>query len=150
MSRLSNLSSGLIGTVVGAIIGIGGTLFALYITLYLDFAVDVAAAKKELENANQIINNYKSDSIGPRYKLLNTEIEWKTVLIDVDEEKFSEMYYQLVKLDLLRDLIINTTQEENKTKLIEEYNNDIRSIRGNVDFEEQIKQLDRVNNRRFE
>jgi hypothetical protein len=150
MNRISNLSSGLIGAVVGAVIGIAGTLLVLYITLYFNFAVDSEAAKMELENAVQLINTYKSDSIGPRYKLLNTEIAWKTVLLNVNSKDFNEMYYEIIKIDLLRDMIINASNENEKNKLIEEYSSAINLIKKQTNFEEQLGHLEQINNNRVE
>ncbi|MCF2946455.1 hypothetical protein [Paenibacillus tarimensis] len=150
MNRSSHLTSGLIGTVVGAVIGIAGTLLVLYITLSFNFAVDSEAAKIELENAVQLINTYKSDPIGPRYKLLNTEIEWKTVLLNVNSKEFSEMYYELIRMDLLRDMIINASSENEKNKLIDEYNSAINLIKKQINFDEQLGRLEQINKNRIE
>ncbi|MNC23106.1 hypothetical protein D3C75_711210 [compost metagenome] len=84
--------------------------------------MDNEAALLELKNVKSLVKTIGIEDT-PKYKLLdNIEVDWKTVLIDVDDEEFRSLYYELVGLDTLLERIHQTSEEHIRDMYIKEYN----------------------------
>lgn len=148
---MSNLTSGLIGTVIGAIIGFAGIYFSLYATFTIDVAVDSEAAFIEINSAKEIANTIIiSDSVDvPKYQLLNLDVEWKKVIVDVGDSETAILVTDLLKLDSLRDIIISTEDLDLKSSYIEDYREKLGEIINNNMFDKVINTLLHANKNRF-
>lgn len=146
INRNSNLMSGFIGTIIGAAIGAVITLIVSFSPLFINFWVDNDAALLELRNVKTITETTVNNDI-PQYRLLdNIDVNWKTVLLDVNDKDLNNLYFKLVALDTLYDRIHQTADIKIRNEYVKQYNDGIALLIEERLVDQAIEKITQHNN----
>lgn len=147
-SFFKDLFGGFIGSILGGILGVMGTLWALQI----DYSVDIEAAVMELISTQQIIESlYKEEPFYPTYKLLNYDVNWRRAILMSQNQELREMVTDLKKLDELRNIILQTQDHEQREMLIIQYKKELDFYKNSGFINKRIEEVqEQISNEDFQ
>lgn len=131
--------TGIIGVVVGAVI-------TLYVQNAVDLGKDIYTADYKINSVNERFNENQNTGI-PVEKLIYDGVDWNNVFLDINDKKTLNTYYKLCSLDELRDKILATDNNEDKSRLIAEYWDTFKTMKQNHEIQYLLEQIDKQNNK---
>jgi hypothetical protein len=135
---ISNLFGGFIGSILGGVLSVYGTLWVMQV----DFTVDNEAAILELISAESTIQKMlQEEPFYPNYKLLNLDVNWKKSVLNYQNEQLREVVIDLKRLDELRNVILQTPIGEEKQNLIKRYQKEIEILRNGGFLQRRIDEM---------
>lgn len=142
---ISNLLSGLIGS----IIGVFGSFLITYAFEFTSYKVDsykyIESAYYQIESVRDIVNETEINKTNiPKYKLLIEGVDWNNVFLNIQNEKYENIYMEICRLDDIRDKAFQVTNEKEKGDLISLYWEDFEKLKYSNDLFELSQSLNNM------